>query len=235
MSGRPVCSAAAQRMAKEALSEMHEVIRAGMSEKEIADAVCSLMRSRGSGPWWYHGVGALVLLGKRTVLSVSARDYAPDPENRVSENDVITVDCSPTLAGYWGDYARTFFMENGVLAPEDSPLLPENRRAMEAELHLHEYLLYNLDPDMTYGEAYEILDGVIRGMGYVNLDFHGNLGHSVERDPKDRVWLEKGNPLTFREVGKPFTLEPHIRRAEGGHGYKREDIYYVDGDRFARL
>ena len=235
MSGRPLCSAAAQRIARETLSEMHGVIHVGMSEKEIADEVCARMRSRGSGPWWYHGVGALVLLGNRTTLSVSAREYAPDPENRVSANDVITVDCSPTLAGYWGDYARTFFMEDGILAPEDSPVLPENRRAMEAELHLHEYLLNNLDPDMAYGEAFEILNGVIEGMGWVNLDFHGNLGHSVERNERDRVWLEKGNRLTFREVGKPFTLEPHIRRMEGGHGFKWEDIYYIQGDRFVRL
>ncbi len=235
MGGRPLCNAAAQQIAKDVLSGMHGIIEVGMSEKDIADAVCSAMRERGSGPWWYHGVGALVLLGNRTVLSVSGREYAPDPENRVSFNDVVTVDCSPTLAGWWGDYARTFFVEDGRVAAEDCPSQPENRRALEAELHLHEYLLNNLSPDMTYEQAYEILSGVMEGMGWVNLDLHGNLGHSIERDEKDRVCLEKGNHLTFREVGKPFTLEPHIMRREGGHGFKREDIYYIDGNRFARL
>lgn len=29
--------------------------------------------------------------------------------------------------------------------------------------------------------------------GYVNLDFLGNLGHSIERRSGDRIYIEKGN------------------------------------------
>ena len=228
----PEKNAFSQQIAKEAISEMHGIIKVGMSEAEIERIICEIMTKKGSQYWWYHGVGALVLLGKRSRVSMSARDYKPDPDNRVAENDIITIDCSPTVDRYWGDYTRTIFMEDGEVAPEDRPSHKENIEGLETEFAIHRALVEECNPDMTYEEIFYRLNGKIKDLGYVNLDYHGNLGHSIEFDEWDRYYLEKGSTKTIREVGKPFTLEPHIALPETGHGFKRENIYYIDGNTF---
>ncbi len=228
-------NAVAQQIAKETMRELHGFIKVGMSEKEIEREACRLMEAMGSDEWWYHGVGALVLLGARSKISVPGREFKASEDNRVGENDVVTIDLAPTLKKRWGDYARTVFVEDGRVRPCDEPTRPDFVDGLRAELHLHSYLVERLNPDMTYEHAFRVLNDEIKRLGYVNLDFHGNLGHSVELDQVDRVYLEKGSAKTFREVARPFTLEPHIARADGDVGFKRENIYYIDGDRFVCL
>lgn len=60
---------------------------------------------------------------------------------------------------------------------------------------------------------------------FINLDFLGNLGHSIVRDKKDRVYTEKGNKLSLNSVDY-FTFEPHISIPGSKYGYKKENIYY---------
>lgn len=218
----------AQNIAKETMSELHEFITVGMSEKTIEEKALELMTEKGSNSWWYHGIGALVLLGKRSIESMSGHDCYSSEENCVSENDVITIDIAPTVDGYWGDYARTIFMENSVVAPEDAPSNPLFRQGLDAELYLHAKLKEIATPEMTYEELFLKLNDEITSLGFENLDIHGNLGHSIEMDQKDRVYIERGTTRSFKEVGKPFTLEPHIRQKGGKLGFKRENIYYFD-------
>lgn len=218
----------AQDIARETMHELHRFITVGMSEKTIADKCKLLMEEKGSNSWWYHGVPAMVLLGNRSTLSISGRQYQPLEENRVSETDVITIDIAPTVDGNWGDYARTIFIEDGVTADEDTPLHPPFRLGLDAELHLHQHLLKLATPDMTYEALYFALNKEIQSIGFENLDFHGNLGHSVEIDEADRTYIERGITATFTEIGRAFTLEPHIRVPGGRFGFKREDIYYFD-------
>ena len=218
----------AQNIARETMRELHQFIRLGMSEKQIFDQAVSLMTQKGSDGWWYHGLGALVLLGERSALSISGTQYKASTENRVAENDVITIDLAPTLDSCWGDYARTIFVEGGKVAAEDQPTIEPFRRGLQAELHLHQKLFENANPDMTLEALYYTLNEEIVKIGFTNLDFHGNLGHSVEIDEADRIYIERGSSATIREIGKPFTFEPHICEQDGKWGFKREDIFYFD-------
>lgn len=227
--------AAAQNAARTAMDALHEMVRPGMSEKEIEDLVIALMVQNGSDSWWYHGVGALVLLGDRSKVSVGGREYHASETNLAAENEIITVDLAPTIQGYWGDYARTIFLEGGKAAPQDRPSLPEHRRGLEAELHLHEMLMQNARPDSTLEEIFFLLNEEIDRIGFVNLDYKKNLGHTIEWDQADRVYIEKGSQSTFAELGKPFTLEPHIAEKGGSRGFKRENIYYFEGDQLRCL
>ena len=82
--------------------------------------------------------------------------------------------------------------------------------------------------EMTYEQLFFQLNAEITKLGFENLDFHGNLGHTIEIDQADRIYIELGSTRSFKEVGKLFTLEPHIRVSGGEIGFKREDIYYFD-------
>ena len=67
----------------------------------------------------------------------------------------------------------------------------------------------------------------IRKEGYINLDFMGNLGHSIVRKKYDRIYIEKGNQSKLGDV-QYYTFEPHISVSGSKYGYKRENIYYFD-------
>jgi len=218
----------AQNIARETMSELHNFIEVGMSEKEIERKALELMTQKGSNSWWYHGIAALVLLGKRSIESMPGRHYFASEENKVSEYDVITIDLQPTVDGYWGDYARTLFIEDGIVAMEDNPRTPLFRQGIEAEISLHKTLLELATPEMTYEELFIRLNEEIKKLGFENLDLHGNLGHSVEIYENERYYIESGSTRSLKDVGKPFTFEPHIRLCDGLFGFKRENIYFFD-------
>lgn len=82
--------------------------------------------------------------------------------------------------------------------------------------------------DTTFEQLYFQINALIGKQGYVNLDFLGNLGHSIERRLQDRQYIERGNTNKLSEAGL-FTFEPHIGRPGGQFGYKREDVYAFSG------
>ena len=90
------------------------------------------------------------------------------------------------------------------------------------------------NPEMTFEELYYQMNQIIRDEGYINLDFMGNLGHSIVRRKEDRVYIEKENHTRLGDVGY-FTFEPHISVAGSKYGYKREDIYYFENGVLKKL
>ena len=49
-----------------------------------------------------------------------------------------------------------------------------------------------------------------------------------------RIYIEKGNTAKLGDV-RYFTFEPHIAFPDSRYGYKKENIYYFDGDRLLEL
>ena len=82
-------------------------------------------------------------------------------------------------------------------------------------------------PKTTFEELFYYINSIIEQKGYINLDFMGNLGHSIVRQKSDRVYIEKENKITLGDVAY-FTFEPHISIPNSKYGYKRENIYYFD-------
>ncbi len=218
---------AAQELARTALARTAARLRPGLSEACIARMAQREMEELGAEGWWYHGVGALVLVGPgRSLESVSGRDYRPREDLLLGENDLVTLDLSPILQGAWGDYARTIFMEEGK--PRLEPLPPVSApfvAGYQMEQRLHQALADWATPQTSYEEVWRKMNGMLAAEGWQNLDFHGNLGHSIEERAGDRIYLEKGCAATLGGYGKPFTFEPHICRPGEAWGFKREQIY----------
>ena len=222
----------AQELARRAMEQTAAEIRPGMTEAEVAALAEAKMSALGSEGWWYHNVGALVLAGRgRCKLSVSGRDYRPSEDVILQENDLVSLDFSPIVNGCWGDYARTIYIEEGraKLEPE-APVSAEFSEGYEMELKLHRELMDWVRPETTYEEVSEHMNQILREAGFENMDFHGNLGHSIESAPGDRIYLEKGNQETLGGHGTPFTFEPHIAKVGGDWGFKREQIYVFGAD-----
>lgn len=226
--------AAVQRSAKKTLVHLNSFIRAGMTEEGIAAECEHYMRAvHGIPSFWYHNIPALVLVGDRTLLSMSGRDYKPT-QAKVQEADLVTVDVSPEIAGYWGDCARSFVVEQGIVIPAANVSVSQLAEGLHAEDMLHRDLVSLVNPRMTFGELHTAMNRRIQSLGYLNLDFKGNLGHSIECCLEDRTYIEEGNKRKLGEV-QLFTFEPHIKKQGGIYGFKREDIYYFAAGRLQLL
>ncbi len=214
-----------QKIAKDTIDYLASFIQEGMSESDISHAANEFMKKKGASSFWYHGVGSLVLVGRRTLLSTSGQEYKPS-NDKVGRNDLVSVDLGPEIDSYWGDFARSFVIGNGKVVNKVKPDYPDVLKELFdgicIERKLHQKLQKIATPEMTFESLYRIMNEAIINLGYLNLDFRGNLGHSIEKNKDDRKYIERGCKMKLG--GKLFTFEPHIRRANGPFGYKMEDI-----------
>lgn len=210
-----------QNIAKKVMTELLPYIKCGVTEKNISDIAVQLFQNHGITQFWYYGVAALVLAGDRTPLSISGRDYQPS-QTAISQNDVVTIDLSPTLSNIWGDYARTVYIHDGEA--QFTPQTEETKTGHQLESQLHDFLIATATPDMRAHDLWSRANDLIHSNGFRNLDFKKNLGHSIEKHIGDRKYIEEGNMRPLKEFGL-FTFEPHIQSHHGGHGYKHENIY----------
>jgi Xaa-Pro aminopeptidase len=215
-----------QNIAKEVHGILGEYIDSRSTEYSIAEKTIELLVERGITDTWYHGVPAFVLLGSRSCESISGRDYNASNE-RVKEKNLITVDLSPMLGDVWGDCARSSFVENGKYT--NDPECTSFQEGASIELELHRKVADFVTPNTMFSELYEFGNKEIKNSGFENLDFLGNLGHSIETDPSKRRFIDKNCSEVLGEA-KFFTFEPHIRKKGGKWGYKHENIYYFNDE-----
>ncbi len=218
-----------QQIAKQTIDFIKSEIKVGMSLQELRQIAESKMISLGATSFWYWEVGAFVFSGDETTLSISGKRYRT-ANKLIKENDIITVDLSPQVGNTWGDYARTLIIENGVVVNDINKISnTEWKNGLLMEDKLHRELLSFATPKTTLEEVYFHINDFIVSNKYINLDFLGNLGHSIVTDKLDRIYIEKGNRATLGSV-RYFTFEPHISVKGSKYGYKKENIYYFDNN-----
>lgn len=141
---------------------------------------------------------------------------------------------NPQCGNIWGDYARTIILENGVATDKNNISNPEWSNGLLMEDKLHQELIEFVNEETTFEELYYHINEFILKEGFANLDFMGNLGHSIVKDKNDRVNTEKGNTQKISDV-KYFTFEPHISIPGSRYGFKKENIYYFENGKLMEL
>lgn len=227
-------NAEVQQIAKQTMSFIISQIKVGTSLQGLRQLAESKILSLGATSFWYWDIGAFIFSGEETTISVSGKHYRT-VNNLIANNDIITVDLSPQVGNIWGDYARTIIIENGVAVTEINKISNtewKNGLLMEDKLHCE--LLSFAAPETTFEELYLHINKFITDNGYINLDFMGNLGHSIVTHKNDRIYIEKGNRATLASV-KHFTFEPHIAVKDSKFGFKKENIYYFKDNKLVEL
>lgn len=214
-----------QQAAKQVLTELPQVISADSTEHSIALFAARRLAELGFPDTWYHQCPALVLLGDRSCLSISGKEYKPDNTVTVGQHNLVTVDLSPCQGSLWGDCARSYVVEDGAVV--DLPQDPEFRLGQEAVLTLHQRIRNQVTADFTFHDLFTLANDLIRSAGLENLDFLGNVGHSIATRLDERLFVEANNRQLLTNVSC-FTFEPHIRQIGGRWGFKHENIYYFD-------
>jgi hypothetical protein len=215
-----------QAVAKGVLADLGPTIVATDTERSIATRATAMLSERGLSETWYYNCPAFVLLGSRSCLSLSGRSYEPSEET-VGVTNLVTVDLSPMRNGVWGDCARSFCIENGTWAA-----VPSSRafaQGAQVEKTLHEAMQAFVTPRTSFEELFRFANAEIQRLGFENLDFLGNVGHSIESTREARRYIEQGNLQLLGDVGL-FTFEPHVRRSGETWGFKHENIYYFTGE-----
>lgn len=214
-----------QDAARYTLDAITEFIRPGISEIELVHLCDTLQRGAGIDSYWYKSLPALVLVGKRSTLAISREPYTPG-DFRIQDTDLVNIDLNPAIDGYCGDYARTYYIEDGKVRRRPQ-LKAEFIRGDQAQITLHALLYRIARPELTFDGLLQVMQKEILHLGFEQLDA---IGHNVQRE-MDRTGfdcMELGSSRTLGEAGF-FTLEPHIRVLGGSYGFKHENIYYFDG------
>lgn len=221
-----------QNLNRATIKYISSVVKPGMFLREVRELCEAYMLKNGADTFWYWGVGAFVFCGEETAISVSGRSYTTSAAV-IGENDIITIDLSPQKERMWGDYARTLIIEDSKVVNNVSDIVNDEwRQGMQTEEYLHSAMRMFVTAETTFEELYYYINEKITERGYVNLDFLGNLGHSIETDKKNRIYTEKGNKTKLSDV-RAFTFEPHISLPGSLYGFKKEDIYsFSDGKLF---
>ena len=214
-----------QSIARLVLAEIPTHITAQDTEASIAMQAVELMTFHGIHATWYYDCPAFVLLGSRSQLSISGRDYVPSDE-LVGEFNLVTIDLSPSQGEIWGDCARTFCIENGRVT--NAPMSPEFQRGLRVEQILHAELREIAHPEMTCAALFDWANVRIKALGFRNLDFLGNVGHSITTRREERCFIEQGQQKCLGDL-LCFTFEPHIA-SDDRWGFKHEEIYAFDAD-----
>ena len=223
-----------QKIAKDTIAYIRNEIKAGMSLVEVRRLCEEKMLAEGADSFWYWDIGAFVFSGDETTVSVSGREYSTS-DRIIQPDDIITIDLSPQCGNIWGDYARTVIIENGKVVSDICMIKnSEWRNGLLLEEKLHSELISFAAPETTFEELYLHINSFISEQGFVNLDFMGNLGHSIVKHKDDRIYIEKGNQTTLSSVDL-FTFEPHISIPDSKYGFKKENIYFFSDGKLTEL
>jgi len=164
------------------------------------------------------------LLGSRSCVSISGRDYSPGDES-VGSFNLITIDLSPTHQKYWGDCARSLVVENGKVT--DTPQSLEFKNGLSFLHQLHAQMQRVVRPQTTFGQLFDWTNMRIRQGGFVNLDYRNNVGHSIATAREGRQFIQADNTTPLSEVPF-FSYEPFVRLKGGKWGFKHEGIFYFN-------
>jgi Xaa-Pro aminopeptidase len=209
-----------QNAARYTLDAITQYIKPGMCESDLVKKCDELQRGMGINGYWYKSLPALVLAGTRTMMAISNSEYIPS-DTPIQNKDLLTIDLNPSIDGYSGDYARTYYIEEGKVSR--SPKYDEEFLAgAHAQSYVHSKLIKVAHPEMSFHELHQIISDEISFLGFEVLDY---LGHSVQKNMQKLDFIASGVTLTLREAGL-FTLEPQICLKGGQHGFKHENIYY---------
>jgi Xaa-Pro aminopeptidase len=210
--------------AKTVLSRLPSQLTIYDTEATIAQKAVQMLAQLGYSDTWYYDCPAQVLLGSRSCLSISGKSYEPHNEPLGGSN-LVSIDLSPMKGNVWGDYSRTFAYELGLWV--EHPKTREYQNGFQFQHYIHQELIHWLKPHHTLHQLFEWANVKIREKGFVNLDFRGNVGHSLALTRDERHFIQADDHTPLGDI-MFFSFEPFVR-VKGGHwGFKHEDVYYFD-------
>ena len=182
------------------LDYVAEHIREGISTEEIDRWVYDLTTRMGAipAPLNYEGYPKSVC----TSINEMVCHGIPSPDVILKEGDIINVDCSTILNGYYSDSSRMFII--GETTPEKKKLVEFTRASLEAAVAV-------VKPWHLLGDIGGVINGMAKENGYQvvrNIGGHG-CGIEFHEDPFVSHVARAGTGMVMAP-GMTFTIEPMV-------------------------
>ena len=204
------------------LDYVAEHIRAGITTEDIDRWVYEETTRRGAipAPLNYEGFPKSVC----TSIDEVVCHGIPDPKRVLKNGDIINVDCSTILNGYYSDSSRMFCI--GDVSPEKKRLVEIARQSLEVGLK-------EVKPWNFLGDMGSAIHDFVRENGYSVVREIG--GHGIGLEFHEEPWVsyvsEKGTEMLM-VPGMMFTIEPMINMGKPDVFVDEDDdwtVYTEDG------
>lgn len=208
------------RRAGAAIDAVHakvpELLRAGRTEREVADDIDRLIRET-------HDAMDFIIVGSGPNGANPHHDFS---DRALEAGDVVVVDIGGVLGvGYHSDSTRTYVVPGADPAPD----AVEAYQVLQAA---QEHTVQAIRPGMTAAEVDALCRKEIADAGYGEYFFH-RTGHGIGLSMHEEPWIIADNDLEL-SPGMTFSVEPGIY-VEGKWGMRIEDIVLVTEDGVERL
>ena len=193
------------------LDYVAEHIKEGVTTEDIDRWVYEETTRRGAipAPLNYEGFPKSVC----TSIDEVVCHGIPDPKRVLKNGDIINVDCSTILNGYYSDSSRMFCI--GDVSPEKKRLVEIARQSLEVGLK-------EVKPWNFLGDMGSAIHNFVRENGYSVVREIG--GHGIGLEFHEEPWVsyvsEKGTEMLM-VPGMMFTIEPMINMG-------KPDVFVVE-------
>ena len=184
---------------------------AGMSTKELSDILHdkTLQSGAQSAPLGYKGFPEACCISVNEVVCHGI----PSHDVILQEGDIVNVDVTPILNGYYGDTSRTFFVGGEESASAVAKKLVQcTKEALDASIQI-------LEPRCQIKDIARAITQCAESQGFsVVADFVGHgIGRVFHESPhvQHNYFYAKKQPTFRLTKGMTFTIEPMIN--QGSH------------------
>ncbi len=194
------------------LDEIGEKIHAGMSTQEIDDIVMTTTKKMGGIPadLGYEGYPKSVC----TSINDEICHGIPSKDIILKDGDIINVDCSTILDGYFSDSSRMFMI--GDVSPEKKKLVQVTKECVEIGLaHVKPWTLMGDMGHAVHQHALKNGYSVVKEIGG-----HG-CGNAFHEEPFVSYVSKPGTGMLM-VPGMVFTIEPMVNMGA--------DRFFTDAD-----
>lgn len=196
---------AACKLAAFMLTEVGKIIRVGISTQDIDDEIVRLAKLHGAknAPLNYHGFPRSVCTSINEVVCHGI----PTKDRILKDGDILNVDVSPWLNGYYGDTSKMFLL--GSPSAKARKLCAVTEECMWAGIS-------EVAPNKRIGDIGAAIEEVAHSHGFsVVRDFVGHGIGKVFHHPSLQI-PHYGKRNTGRRMveGMIFTIEPMINEGD---------------------
>ena len=199
------------------LDEVAKQIRAGMSTEEINTIVHEYTISHGGvpAPLNYEGFPKSVCTSINEVVCHGI----PNEDEILEEGDIINVDCTTILDGFYADASRMFVI--GKTTPQKQKLVDVAKECLEIGMN-------TAKPYCFVGDlGYEIAKHAHKNGFSVVRDLCGHgVGNAFHEEPDIEHYGKKGHGMLL-VPGMVFTIEPMINMGDWRVFIDEEDGWTV--------
>jgi Xaa-Pro dipeptidase len=197
----------AVQITEQALDDVIDAVRAGMTERQIANLLTQALLQRGAEGLAFD---PLVQSGPNTALP-----HATAGERVIQSGEVLLLDFGVTVDGYSSDITRTFVV---------GPAREEIQKIYELVKQANAAGRAAAKPGVSGQDVDRAARKVIEDAGYGQYFTH-RTGHGLGLEGHEPPYIVEGNAVPL-EAGNTFTIEPGIY-VPGLGGVRIEDDVLV--------